>query len=75
MPEWLKGLAWKAGVRSKGVPRVRIPLSPPVNGHSGPLATGLCEPRQARKGATVTDQPGAGVRLLWSLLFMVKKQL
>ena len=58
VPEWLKGLAWKAGVRPKGVPRVRIPLSPPVNGHSGPLATGPCEPRQARKGATVTSQLG-----------------
>ena len=44
----------------KGVPRVQIPLSPPVNGvrtrpHwrkiAGPRATSVCEPRQIRKEA------------------------
>ena len=79
MPEWLKGLAWKAGVRSKGVPRVRIPLSPPVNGHSGPFATVVCEPRQARKGATVTDQLGcrgvaAVVIIIYGKITIVSKQ-
>ena len=28
MTEWLKVLAWKAGVQRETVPRVRIPLSP-----------------------------------------------
>ena len=31
MTEWLKVHAWKACVRPKTVPRVRIPLSPPKN--------------------------------------------
>ena len=31
--------------------------------HSGPLATICCEPRQTRKGAAVTVDPGAGVWL------------
>ena len=30
MSEWLKGLAWKAGVWETA-PRVQIPLSPPLN--------------------------------------------
>ena len=33
--------------------------------HVGPLATISCEPRQARKGATVTVTSGAGVWLMW----------
>ncbi len=31
---------------------------------AGPLATILCEPRQARKGATVAVDSGAGVWLV-----------
>ena len=30
-PSWLKGHDWKSCVRPKGVPRVRIPLSPPCD--------------------------------------------
>ena len=30
MPEWTNGLDWKSSVRVT-VPRVRIPLSPPIN--------------------------------------------
>ena len=30
VPEWLKGLAWKASIRVT-VSGVRIPLSPPLN--------------------------------------------
>jgi hypothetical protein len=33
--------------------------------HSGPSATTGCEPRQARKGATVAADSGAGVWLVW----------
>ena len=33
--------------------------------HSGPLATIGCEPRQARKGATVAADSCAGVWLVW----------
>jgi len=33
--------------------------------HVGPLATIFCEPRQARKGATVVEDSGAGVWLVW----------
>ena len=33
--------------------------------HSGPPATICCEPRQARKGATVAADSCAGVRLVW----------
>ena len=32
---------------------------------TGPLATTDCEPRQARKGATVAVDSGAGVWLVW----------
>ena len=58
MPEWLKGLAWKASVRFttyRGFESLSLRW---VNGHSGPLATGAGEPRQARKGATVVSQLG-----------------
>ena len=33
--------------------------------HTGPLATASCEPRQARKGATVAADSCAGVWLDW----------
>ena len=59
MTEWLKVHAWKACVRET-VPRVRIPLSPPSDAFgrkfAGPEPCALRhrEPRQARKGATVS---------------------
>ena len=34
---------------------------------AGPLATANREPRQARKGAAVTEMPGAGMRLARAL--------
>ena len=46
------------------VPRVRIPLSPPIMVISvGPLATRNCELRQVRKEATAAMDVGAGVWL------------
>ena len=33
-------------------------------GHTGPLATNRCQPRQARKGAAVAANSGAGVWLV-----------
>ena len=65
--------AWKVCIRSKAVSRVRIPPSPPVpsaalahevhGGPVGPSATIVCKPRQARKGATVVNDSGAGMWL------------
>ena len=70
MSEWLKEHAWKACVFER-VPRVRIPLSPPLNpnnqagygflfsrpGYSsaGSYAIGTHEPRQIRKEAALSD--------------------
>ncbi len=46
------------------VPRVRIPLSPPIMVVSvGPLATRNCEPRQVRKEAAAAMDTCAGVWL------------
>ena len=61
MTEWLKVHAWKACVRVT-VPWVRIPLSPPFRIESKlaglePCALLSREPRQARKGATVSGSP------------------
>ncbi len=61
MSEWLKEHAWKACVLER-VPRVRIPLSPPVFHNAfvvmipsatrvGPRTVEPCEPRQVRKEA------------------------
>ena len=58
MTEWLKVHAWKACVPLR-VPRVRIPLSPvpaPSVCTSGPTQPALAQPRQARKGAAVSER-------------------
>jgi hypothetical protein len=58
MPERPNGHDWKSCVRPKGVPGVRIPLSPPEKLNegtiAGPRATKGCEPRQVRKEAAAT---------------------
>ncbi len=63
----VEGARLESVYTAKSVSRVRIPLSPPSNsstvGRVGPLATGRCQPRQARKGATVTARSGAEVWL------------
>lgn len=44
MPERLKGRDWKSRERPKGVPRVRIPLSPPALWKQRASAIRLCTP-------------------------------
>jgi hypothetical protein len=79
-PGMVRGVRWRAvgqpGAQTTAAPKGRgarrrvIPPSPPssedrsVVVRAGPLATTDCESRQARKGATVTVDSGAGVRLV-----------
>ena len=53
-----EGARLESGCALNGVPRVRIPLSPPSLVITVPSRRIPCKPRQARKGATVANSFG-----------------